>query len=150
MDTHLKPFIYRLAAVLKKDRWDGQVLGAEAGRARLVVEESRKREQEALDGVAQTEGELRELCRSQQPIPLERRRILDLFLRHQRAVAAMRQRERASAEGVLAQVLQQLQSKHQSIKAMEHHEDRKRQQHDGQQMRAAFKAHDDSWLVRKR
>ena len=38
-----------------------------------------------------------------------------------------------SAEGVYAQVLQQLESKHRSIKAMENHEQRKRHEHDSGQ-----------------
>ena len=87
------------------------MLGAEAARARLRGRRSRRREQEALEGVARTEAELRELYGHDQSIPLERRRILDLFLRHQHAVAALRQHDRASAEGVYAQVLQQLESK---------------------------------------
>jgi hypothetical protein len=150
MDQRIKPFAYRPAALLKKDRWEGQVLGAEAGRARRVVEESVRREQEVLDGVARTEAELRELHAADRSIPLERRRILDLFLRHQHAVAALRQRDRATAEGVYAQVLQQLESKHRGIKAMENHEQRKRHEHEGEQTRAAFKAHDDAWLLRRR
>ncbi len=150
MDERIRPFEYRPAAVLKRDRWEGQVLGAEAGRARRVVEESLKREQEALAGVARTEAELRELHATDRSISLERRRILDLFLRHQHAVAAVRQHDRASAEGVYAQVLQQLESKHRGIKAMENHEQRKRHEHVSEQARAVFKAQDDAWLLRRR
>ena len=150
MDARARPFAYRLAAVLKKDRWEGRVLGVEAGQARRVVEQSRQHEQEALDGIAQTETELRELFRSEQRVSLERRRILDLFLRHQHALADERQHDRARAERVYAQVLQQLESKHKAIKTMERHEQRKRVEHDSGQVRQALKAHDDSWLLRKR
>jgi hypothetical protein len=150
MDTRVKPFAYRLSALLKKDRWEGQILGVETGRARSVMEESRKRLQEALDDIARTETELREMWLLQQPVSPERRQILDLFLRHQYAVAALRQKDSTSAEGVYAQVLKQLQSKHKSIKAMESHEQRKRVEHDDWQAREAFKAQDDSWLLRKR
>jgi hypothetical protein len=150
MNERIKPFAYRPAAVLKKDRWEGQVLGAEAGRARRVVEESRRREQEALDGVAQTEAELRDLYRTDRSLSLEWRRILDLFPSHQHAVAAIRQRDRASAEGVYAQVLQQLETKHRGIKAMENHEQRKRHEHEDGETRAAFKLQDDAWLLRRR
>jgi hypothetical protein len=150
MHEPTKPFAYRPAALLKKDRWEGQVLGAEAGRARCVVEETRRREQESLDGVARTEAELRELYSAERSIPIDRQRILGLFLRHQHAVATVRQNDRASAEGVYAQVLQQLESKHRSIKAMENHEQRKRHEHDSGQARAVFKAQDDAWLLRRR
>lgn len=150
MDARVKPFSYRLAAVLKKDRWEGQVLGAEASRARLVVEETRKRHREALDGIATTEAELRELCQSEQQIPLERRRILDLFLRHQHAVAAIRQQDTARAETLYGQVMTQLESKHKAIKALENHQDRKRQVHDVQQTRQSLTAHDELWLLGKR
>lgn len=150
MDLRVKPFSYPLAAMLKKDRWEGQVLGAEAGVARRVVDECRKREQETLDLIASLEAELRGLCGDGQPIPLERRRILDLFLRHQYGVAALRRQEHAQAESVHAQVLQQLQAKHRSIKTMEQHQQRKRDEHDEAQTRAQLKAQDDSWLLRKR
>ena len=150
MDTRVKPFTYRLSALLKRDRWEGQILGVETGRAYKVVEESRKRLQEALDDIVRTETELRDLWHSQQTISQERRQILDLFLRHQYAVAALRQQDSTSAEGVYVQVLNQLQAKHKSIKAMESHEQRRRLEHDGRQARDAFKAQDDSWLLRKR
>lgn len=150
MDERTKPFNYRLAAVLKKDRWEGQVLGAEASRARRVMEETRRRHREALDGIAKTEVELRELCQSEQPIPLERRRILDLFLRHQHAVAAVRQQDTANAETVYGQVMTQLESKHKAIKALENHQDRKRRAHDVEQTRQLLKAHDELWLISKR
>jgi len=150
MDERVKPFSYRLAAVLKKDRWEGQALGAEASRARVLVEEARRRHREALDDIAQTERELRELCQSEQLIPLERRRILDLFLRHQHAVAAVRQQDSAKAETLYGQVMSQLESKHKAIKALENHQDRQRHAHDVQQTRQSLKASDDLWLLGRR
>jgi hypothetical protein len=149
MDERHRPFAYRLAAVLRKDRWEGEVLGAEATRALRLVEECQRRQEETLARVAQAETELRELCGERQSIPLDRRRILHLFLRDQYALAEARALEHAKADGLYAQVLHQLASKRRSIQALEHHEERQRQAHAGEQARAAFKANDAAWLVRR-
>ena len=149
MDEKRRPFAYRLHAVLRKDRWEGEVLGAEASRALQLLEECRRREQETLASVARVEAELREQAGERQSIPLARRRILQLFLREQYVLAETRERERTKAEGLHAQVMQQLETKRRSIKALERHEERKRLEHDNEQARAAIKASDDAWLMRR-
>jgi hypothetical protein len=143
-------FRYRLAAALRKESWEGAILGIEVTRARKVFEEKQKRHDEVLGIIARTEADLRELYLEDQQIPLERRRILELFLRHQHAVAKLRQQEAAQAEAVYGQAMAQLQSKRRAIRAMENHRERRRREHNASEIRIAIKAQDDLWLLRRR
>lgn len=150
MDDRAAPFEHRLGALLRKESWEGEVLGLEVARAREALHECQRRQREATDLVERLQGERRAAAAEGMQLSLERCRVIDLYLRHQHEVAAARQQESARAERMLEQALQQLEHKRRSIRMLEVHEERARDEHQREHQRRQLKAHDDAWLMRQR
>ena len=146
MDRREPPFKYRLAALLKVDQWEGRLLGAELKRARIVLEERQRLHRETLQRIERAETEMRELHRDDREIPLERRRLLSDYLNEQYAESKSRQTDATNAEKAFDRIVAQRQAKQQQIRALEHHEDRERREHEAEQTRLGFRDADEMWL----
>lgn len=144
-----QPFKYKLDPILRRERWDGEVLGAEAARARAVEEDKRRLLDQVAASIRAAEAELRALHRANEPIPLERRQLLTAFLQHQHVQAALRAQELAQAEQIHREALAALQAKRRSTRALENHRDRRKSEHDVEQTRQSLKRADESWLLRR-
>ena len=146
MSRREAPFKYRLEPLLKVDRWEGRVLGAELGRARQLMDDCQRQHREVLARVQSTEGEIRALDRAGEGIPIERRRVLAAYLEQQYALAGERGEAAARAQRLFEQILAQRQANQQRVRALEHHEAREHARHDGEQVRAGLRDADEQWL----
>lgn len=149
MAADQRPFRYRLSALLKRTEWERDALTYEGIRAQRVLDVRRKVHETVLDVIVQVESELRALYASPDGIILERCRILEAFLKDQRAVELVRREEVKLAQALCNQVATQLEAKRSSVKVLEKHSERSERAHDSAARRSAQNAADDSWLLRR-
>ena len=142
-------FKFRLLPLLKKDRFEGQLLGAEARRAGQVLKENEQRHQAALGRVSETEAALRDSCRQEQSIELGQREILYAYLRYSHGVAEDCRKDATEARSVYEDVLNKLETKRKAIRTLEKQRDRKRREHDAEERRLDSKQADEAWLQRR-
>ena len=150
MDQPLKPFTYRLASLLRRDRWERDLVGGELQRAQVLVEQSLQRWQAAALQVSAAEAQMRELHAQDRPIALESRRLLYDFLTDAHVTMAARLDELKHAHGLLEQLRSQLEVKRVAVRTLEKHRDRQQLGHDLDQSRRAQRSADESWLTRER
>src|SRR5262245_51105956 len=142
-------FKFRLMPLLKRDRFESQVLGVEAKRASLTLEENEQRHKAALGLISQAETALRDLCRREQAISLGQREILHTYLRYSHGVADACQKDATKARVAYEEVLGQLETKRQAVRTLEKQQDRKRREHDAEERRSDSKQADEAWLHRR-
>ena len=142
-------FKFRLLSLLKKDRFEGEVLGAEAKRAGLLLEEQEQRHQAALGRISQTESALRDLSQQEQRISMGQREILYTYLRYSHGVAETCKKDATKARADYEDVLGRLETKRQAIRTLEKQQDRKRREHDTEERRLDSKQADEAWLQRR-
>jgi hypothetical protein len=150
MNDRVAPFRYRLAPLLRRDEWERDALALEVERARRSFEVQDALYKASLARVAGAESAMREMHRADQPIALERRRMLQLHLEHEYAASALRQSEAKQAERVLDQLRAQFESKRLAASALQKHRGRQAQLHATEQERRLHRLADDLWLGRRR
>ena len=138
-----------LDALLKQRQWERDALALEAARARRIWEERNGAYQAVLALIAGAESQLRQLYEAPAGIALERRHILEVFLKHQYEVATEWQHAVAAAQAVYAQVMGQLEGSRVVVKVLEKHGERKMLAHEQIERRRELRAADDLWLLRK-
>ena len=139
-----------LDALLKQRRWEREALSLEAARALRVWEERNGAHGAVLESIAGAESQLRQLYEASGGISLQRRSILEVFLKHQHHEARQRQQAAASARALYAQTLAQLEASRVAVKVLEKHEERSQRTYDDQERRRALQVQDDLWLLRRR
>lgn len=149
MNTRKARLRHPLDALLKQRQWEREALGLEAARARRIWEERHGAHQAVLDLITGAQSQLREVYQSPAGISLERRQILDVFLKHQYEVARQREQAAASAQDVYTQVMAQLEASRVAVKVLEKHEERSMRAHDERERRLEFRTADDMWLLRR-
>jgi hypothetical protein len=142
-------FKYRLQPLLKLDRLQGEALGREARQALQVLEEKLQRYRRAQEVIKEAEAALRELYQQDQAIQLDKREVLQTFLRYQHGVAETCEMEATKAGAVYEQILGQLETKRVAIRTLEKHQERKRREHDAVARRDDAKQADEAWLQRR-
>jgi hypothetical protein len=142
-------FKYRLLPLLKLDRFEGEALGHEARRAYKVLEEKARLLERAHTVIKEAEAALRDLYLQEQSIHLDKREVLQTFLRYQHDVAAACEKDATKANAVYEDILGQLEKKRLAIRTLEKHEERKRREHDAVERRADAKQADEAWLHRR-
>lgn len=149
MDTRQAGSRHALDALLKQRQWERDALALEAVRARRIWEERNGAHQAVLDVIAGAEAQLRRLYEAPAGIALERRHILEVFLKHQHEVAHERQQAATSAQTLYAQVMRQLDGSRLAVKVLEKHGERSMHAHDQHERRRELRAADDMWLLRR-
>src|SRR5215831_16861430 len=142
-------FTFRLLPLLKKDRLEGEVLGAEVRRAGQALEENEQRHRAALGRISDTEAALRDSCQQEQSIHLGEREILYTYLRYSHGVAEDCRKDATKARSVYEDVLGKLETKRKAIRTLEKQRDRKRREHDAEERRLDSKHADEAWLQRR-
>jgi hypothetical protein len=149
MDARKVRLRHPLDALLKQRQWERDALSLEAARARRIWEERNDAHHAVLDLIAGAESQMRQLYEAPARISLERRRILELFLKHQHEVAGERQQAAASAQTLHAQVMAQLDASRLAVKVLEKHDERSMRTHDQRERRRELRIADDMWLLRR-
>jgi hypothetical protein len=149
MDTSNTGLRHPLDALLKKRQWERDALAMEAVLARRIWEERNGAHQAVLDLIAGAESQLRQLYQAPAGIALDRRHILEMFLKHQHEVAHERQQAATSAHTLYAQVMVQLDGSRVAVKVLEKHGERTMQAHDQGERRREQRVADDMWLLRR-
>src|SRR4029450_6560547 len=116
-------FKFRWMPLLKRDRFESQILSVEAKRASLTLEENEQRHQAALGVISQAETALRALCQQEQSIPLGQREILHTYLRYSHGVADACQKDTTKARTAYEQAWGQLETKRLAVRTLEKQED---------------------------
>src|SRR5262245_25764234 len=142
-------FKYRLSSLLRLDRLEGEALGHEVRRAYKVLEEKVRLLERADAIIKEAEAALRTLYQQEQSIHLDKREVLQTFLRYQHDVAAACEKDAQQAHVVYEEALGQLEKKRLAIRTLEKHQERKRREHDAVERRAEAKLADESWLHRR-
>jgi hypothetical protein len=143
-------FKYRLQPLLKLDRLEGEALGREVRRALQALEEKVRHYGRAREVVKEAEAALRDLYLHDQSIQLDKREVLQTFLRYQHGVAEACEKEATQANTVYEEILGQLETKRLAIRTLEKHEARKRREHDVVERRHDAKQADEAWLQRRK
>lgn len=150
MDRRAPVFKYRLASLLKLDQWEGGLLGVELRRARHLLEEKQRLQREIDQRIGDAQAAMRDLHRDDAHIPLEKRRVLAVYLDELYAVATTRSADLKRAEQLFEQIMAQRVAKQKRIRALENHREREQEQHDAEQDRAGQRAADELWLITRR
>lgn len=145
-----RPFRYGPDALLQQQRWEVQLLSADAQRALQLLESQRARLRQCLEAVAGTEDALRSLYATPGGIPLEQRALLQAYLDHLRRTELAQRQQVAVAESRQEQILSQLHANRVSVRSMEIHRERKRLAHECEVIARDIKAADDQWLLSRR
>jgi hypothetical protein len=149
MNIRKRRLQHPLDALLKQREWQRDLLVPEAARAQRVWEEREGAHREVLDVIADAESQLREIYRSPHGIVLERRRILELFLKHQHEVARERQQAAATAQALYRKLMVQLEASRIAVRVLEKHEERSRRAYDQRELRRELHVADEMWLLRR-
>jgi hypothetical protein len=138
-----------LDALLKQRHWERETLGMEAARARRIWEDRDGAHRLVLELIADAESQLREVYTSPRGISLERRHILEVFLKHQHEIARERQQAAATAQALYKQIIAQLEASRVAVKVLEKHEERSTRAHEQRERRRELRAADEMWLLRR-
>jgi hypothetical protein len=145
-----RKFRYRLEALIRLRAAERDALKTALERAAEEVERRSRACEAVARAIELAESELRALYRDGADLPLDGQLRLQLYLKQQRAIRTAKQREVDEASRAMHLALSELELKLQDTKALESHRERKRQQFDEIQARAAMHTADEQWLRLKR
>lgn len=149
MDAPNPRFRDRLAAVLRRDTWERDLLAGELVRAQVLVAQCRQRWQAALAELGAAEVRMRALHRHDQPLDLASRQRLHDYLAQAHALTAARLAEWQQGHDALERLREQFERQQTAVRVLEKHRDRRRLLHDDEQRRRAQALADASWLMRE-
>lgn len=149
MDAPNPRFRDRLAAVLRRDTWERDLLAGELLRAQLLVAQSRQRWQAALAEQGAAEARMRALHGHDLPLDLALRQRLHDFLAQAHALTAARWADWQQGHAALERLREQFERQQTAVRVLERHRDRRRLAHDDEQRRRAQTLADATWLMRE-
>jgi flagellar biosynthesis chaperone FliJ len=142
----MKRFRYSLDPVIKQYEWEIDALKLELTTLNQALDAKLAELQQLKDAVRAAEQSLLEMCQENAVIALDRKALIELYLRDQLRLTEEKEQEIVQARSLVDTAFLQLTKKKQSQRGIEKHRERKRKDFDAEGMRQESLEADELWL----
>lgn len=141
-------FRYPLDAILKQYDWEIDALKTELMTLNQALNAKHAELQTVLHAVQDAERQILDMCRQDAIIALDRKSLVETYLRDRRLRMQTQQQEIDQTQALADSVFQQLSRKRQAQRAIEKHRERKKNEFDADGVRRDALEADELWLTK--